>query len=90
MLATWLNRKGWADDYSGPPPRDGPLASKSILVQIATGELWNERNHNDIDDLAAYPAEPGGFRSDRDEPERAGTGGGGTVLDFRKTGTGWA
>jgi hypothetical protein len=24
MLATWLNRRGWLDDYTGPKPRAGP------------------------------------------------------------------
>ena len=90
MLATWLNRRGWADDYSEPPPRAGPLPRQSILAQIATGEIWHERDFNDIDIDSADRAEPRGFGFGRADEELSGAPGGpGKVLDFRRTGSGW-
>jgi hypothetical protein len=90
MLATWLNRRGWADDYSEPPPRAGPLPRQSILAQIATGEIWHERDFNDIDIDSAGRAEPRDFGSGGADEEWPGAPGGpGKVLDFRRTGSGW-
>jgi hypothetical protein len=54
MLATWLNQRGWMDDYTGPPPRDGPAPKISNLAKLAMGTFFDDGNSTHH----ATPAEP--------------------------------
>jgi hypothetical protein len=89
MLATWLNRDGWLEDYSAPPPRAGPTPKRSILSRIATGEFFDEPSSNNPDQPSASAPVSSGRGFAGEVPERARADGGGAVVDLRPTGSGW-
>lgn len=55
MLATWLNRRGWLDDYTGPKPRAGPAPAG----QRKDGWLEMYRKVHGLGEFAHEPADQG-------------------------------
>lgn len=89
MLATWLNRAGWQDEYEPRSKKSKP----SLLARMATGEYWNDLNEQ-FDTIHASAegsggTDPGGKHSPELFPELAGKQAGARVLNFEREGSGW-
>jgi hypothetical protein len=87
MLATCLIQRGLMDDYTGPPPRDGPAPKISNLAKLAMGTFFDDGNsaHHTP---PAEPSDRGNVIDAGDVPD--GFGARPRLLGHpRASGTGW-